>query len=63
MLDDIKKVSLSTRRIHLMSNLFQVKTPLRTYSIKAPSIISMEIWMACLKLPYSALQGVSEREY
>lgn len=34
-----------------MSNLFQVKTPLRTYNIKAPTIISMEIWMACLKLP------------
>ena len=54
-LDQIKRVSLSSKRIHLMSNLFQVRTPLRTYNIKAPSIISMEIWMACLKLPPSSL--------
>ncbi|XP_003386474.2 PREDICTED: uncharacterized protein LOC100632035 [Amphimedon queenslandica] len=60
MLDDIKRVSLSTRRIHLMSNLFQVKTPSRTYNIKAPSIITMEIWMACLRLPSSSLQKTKE---
>ena len=54
-LDEIKKVSLSTKREHLVANLFQIKTPTRMYNIKAPSIISLEIWMACLKLPPSTL--------
>jgi hypothetical protein len=58
-LDQIKKVSLSTRRTHLMSNLFQIRTPARTYNIKAPSIVSMEMWIACLKLSPSQLKCIS----
>jgi len=55
-LKEIVKVFQSTkRREHLIKNIFMLETRNRTYYIQAPSIITMELWVACLRLPVSSL--------
>lgn len=55
-LKDIVQVYQSTkRREHLIKHVFTLETRSRTFLIQAPSIITMELWVACLKLPVSTL--------
>ena len=55
-LSDIRSVFQSIgRREHLVKNIFSVETPARIYLMQAPSIITMEVWMAALKLPTASV--------
>lgn len=39
------------KREHLVKNIITIETGHRTYLIRAPSIITMDIWQTCLKVP------------
>lgn len=59
-LNEIKDVFQSTKkREHMIKHIFTVETPNRLYLFQAPSILTMELWMACLKLPVSSLASSS----
>ena len=52
---DVTRVYQSVKRKdHLQKNIFMIETPNRTYLIQAPSIITMECWMACLTMPLNS---------
>lgn len=56
-LRDMTKVWQNTKKKdHLVKHIFTVETKNRTYLFKAPSLITMELWMAVLNMPPSVLQ-------
>lgn len=56
-LNDIDKVWQNTKKKdHLVRHIFTVETKNRSYLFRAPSLITMELWMAVLNMPRSALQ-------
>lgn len=46
----------SNRREHLVRHVFSVETKTRTYYFRAPTLLTMQLWMALLNMPPSALQ-------
>ena len=56
-LSSITKVHQNIKkRDHLIKNIFTLETPGRNYYFQAPSIITMDQWMACLTMPLSSLK-------
>ena len=56
-LNDMSKVWQNTKRKeHLIKHVFTVETKNRIYLFRAPSLITMQLWMAVLNMPHSALQ-------
>lgn len=56
-LNDMKKIWQNTKKKeHLVRHVFTVETKSRTYLFRAPSLITMELWMAVLNMPPSTLQ-------
>jgi hypothetical protein len=46
----------SKKKEHLIRHIFTVETRDRTYLFRAPSLLTMELWIAVLNMPRSALQ-------
>ena len=56
-LNDMNKIWQNTKKKeHLVRHVFTVETKNRTYLFRAPSLITMELWMAVLNMPPSTLQ-------
>lgn len=56
-LNDMNKIWQNTKKKeHLVRHVFTVETKSRTYLFRAPSLITMELWMAVLNMPPSTLQ-------
>lgn len=57
-LRDMTKVWQNTKKKeHLVKHVFTVETKNRTYLFRAPTLITMELWMAVLNMPPSVLQA------
>ena len=54
-LHDIQDVFQKNKNSELINHIFHVKTEARTYSIQAPSITALNLWMACLQINPSEL--------
>jgi hypothetical protein len=56
-LNDMSKVWQNTKKKdHLVRHVFTVETKNRTYLFRAPSLLTMQLWIALLNMPSSALQ-------
>ena len=54
-LHDVQDVFQKDKNSDLINHIFHVKTEARTYSIQAPSITTLNLWMACLQINPSEL--------
>ena len=56
-LRDMTKVWQNTKKKdHLVKHVFTVETKNRTYLFRAPTLITMQLWVTVLNMPLSALQ-------
>jgi len=54
-LKDIQDVFQANKKSELINHIFHVQTVSRNYSIQAPSITALNLWMTCLKILPSEL--------
>ena len=54
-LNEMSKVWQNTKKKeHLIRHVFTVETKSRTYLFRAPSLLTMQMWMTVLSMPQSA---------